>query len=185
MKIKVHKTPLEDVLLIEPKIFGDERGWFCESFNQSEFNTVTGLDCRFLQDNHSLSKQAVLRGLHYQIKHVQGKLVRVIKGSIYDVCVDLRKESSTYGNWFGQELSSKNHLQIWIPPGFAHGFLVLSDQAEFLYKTTNYYDPSNEYCLVWNDPEVGVNWPLERIGGDPLLSAKDLAGLSWNQTPKF
>jgi len=185
LKIKVHQTPLEGVLVIEPKIFGDERGWFYESFNQAEFNTATGLDCQFVQDNHSLSKQGILRGLHYQTQHVQGKLVRVAKGSVFDVAVDLRVSSSSYGKWCGRELSADNHLQMWIPPGLAHGFLVLSDSAEFLYKTTDYYDPSSEKCLLWNDSTIAVQWPLSKIPSPPQLNAKDLAGLSWGEAPKF
>ncbi len=185
IKIKIHPTPLQDVLVIEPKVFGDERGWFYESFNQNEFQVATGVDASFVQDNHSLSKQGILRGLHYQTQHVQGKLVRVTRGSVFDVAVDLRQTSPSYGRWFGTELSAENHLQLWIPPGFAHGFLVLSDHAEFLYKTTDYYDPSSERCLIWNDPSIGIQWPLNRIQGGPQLNAKDTAGLLWDQAPKF
>ncbi len=185
IKLKIHATPLQDVLVIEPKVFGDERGWFYESFNQSEFQVATGIDVSFVQDNHSLSKQGILRGLHYQTQHVQGKLVRVTHGSVFDVSVDLRQSSSTFGQWFGLELSAENHLQLWVPPGFAHGFLVLSDHAEFLYKTTDYYDSGSERCLIWNDPSVGIQWPLNRIGGTPQLNAKDTAGLLWDQAPKF
>lgn len=185
IKLKIHTTSLQDVLVIEPKVFGDERGWFYESFNQSEFQVATGVDASFVQDNHSLSKQGILRGLHYQTQHVQGKLVRVTRGSVFDVAVDLRQTSPSYGQWFGTELSAENHLQLWIPPGFAHGFLVLSDYAEFLYKTTDYYDPSSERCLAWNDPKIGIQWPLNRIEGMPQLNAKDAAGLSWDQAPKF
>jgi len=184
-KIKAHQISLEDVLLIEPKVFGDERGWFYESFNQQEFNHATGLNCQFVQDNHSLSKEGILRGLHYQTQHAQGKLVRVIKGCVFDVIVDLRATSPSYGKWFGQELSSDNHLQIWVPPGFAHGFLVLSETAEFLYKTTDYYDPGSECCLLWNDPTIAIEWPLDRIPNPPKLNAKDIAGLHWNRAPKF
>jgi dTDP-4-dehydrorhamnose 3,5-epimerase len=185
IKLKIHTTPLQDVLVIEPKVFGDERGWFYESFNQSEFQVATGINASFVQDNHSLSKQGILRGLHYQTQHVQGKLVRVTRGSVFDVAVDLRQSSSTFGQWFGLELSAENHLQLWIPPCFAHGFLVLSDHAEFLYKTTDYYDPGSERCLIWNDPSIGIQWPLDRIGGTPQLNAKDTAGLLWDQAPKF
>ena len=185
LKIKVHQTTLKDVLVVEPKVFGDERGWFYESFNQEEFNTATGLDYHFVQDNHSLSKQGILRGLHYQTQHVQGKLVRVTKGCVFDVVVDLRSSSPSYGKWFGQELSADNHLQLWVPPGFAHGFLVLSESAEFLYKTTDFYDPSSESCLLWNDPVIAVQWPLSQIPNLPQLNAKDLAGLSWGEAPKF
>ena len=185
LKIKVHQTSLDGAFVIEPKVFGDERGWFYESYNQLEFEIATGVTPSFIQDNHSLSKQGILRGLHYQTNHVQGKLVRVTKGSVFDVAVDLRKNSSTYGKWFGQELSSNNYLQMWIPPGFAHGFLVLSESAEFLYKTTDYYDPTSERCLLWNDPYLNIRWPLDRIGGQPQLNAKDASGLTWDQAPKF
>ena len=138
-----------------------------------------------MQDNHSLSKKGILRGLHYQTNHVQGKLVRVTSGSVFDVAVDLRKNSSTYGKWFGQELSSDNYLQMWIPPGFAHGFLVLSESAEFLYKTTDYYDPSSEISLLWSDPKLQIEWPLNKIDGHPTLNSKDSAALSWTEIPKF
>jgi dTDP-4-dehydrorhamnose 3,5-epimerase len=185
LKIKVHQTSLDGAFVIEPKVFGDERGWFYESYNQLEFEIATGVTPSFVQDNHSLSKQGILRGLHYQTNHVQGKLVRVTKGSVFDVAVDLRKNSSTYGKWFGQELSSDNYLQMWIPPGFAHGFLVLSESAEFLYKTTDYYDPTSERCLLWNDPHLNICWPLDRIGGQPQLNAKDASGITWDQAPKF
>ena len=185
LKIKIHQTPLKDVLVIEPKVFGDERGWFYESFNQQEFHRATDVNYPFVQDNHSLSKQGILRGLHYQKQHVQGKLVRVTKGSVFDVAVDLRTSSPSYGKWFGQELSSDNHLQMWVPPGVAHGFIVLSETAEFLYKTTDYYDPSSECCLLWNDPSIAVEWPLNRIPNLPQLNDKDTAGLLWDQAPKF
>ena len=185
LKIKIHKIPLEGALVIQPKVFGDERGWFHESFNQADFNAATGLDYHFVQDNHSLSKQGILRGLHYQTQHTQGKLVRVTKGCVFDVIVDLRSASPSYGKWFGQELSADNYLQLWIPPGFAHGFLVLSESAEFLYKTTDFYDPSSEKCLLWNDPTIAVQWPLSQIPNPPQLNAKDLAGLSWGEAPKF
>ena len=185
LKIKIHQTPLKDVLVIEPKVFGDERGWFYESFNQQEFHRATDVNYPFVQDNHSLSKQGILRGLHYQKQHVQGKLVRVTKGSVFDVAVDLRTSSPSYGKWFGQELSSDNHLQMWVPPGFAHGFIVLSETAEFLYKTTDYYDSSSECCLLWNDPSIAVEWPLNRIPNLPQLNDKDTAGLLWDQAPKF
>ena len=185
LKLTAKKTPLQDVLVIEPKVFGDERGWFYESFNQQEFLTTTGINTPFVQDNHSLSKQGILRGLHYQTQHVQGKLVRVTRGVVFDVAVDLRQSSPTFGQWFGLELSADNHLQLWIPPGFAHGFLVLSEYAEFLYKTTDYYDPSSERCLIWNDPTLAIEWPIDQIGGAPQLNAKDSAGLHWDEAPKF
>lgn len=185
MKLIVKKTSLQDVLVIEPKVFGDERGWFYESFNQHEFQCATGIDVSFVQDNHSLSKKGILRGLHYQTNHVQGKLVRVTRGAVFDVAVDLRQSSPTFRQWFGLEISAENHLQLWIPPGFAHGFLVLSEFAEFLYKTTDYYDPSSERCLVWNDPTVAIEWPIDQIGGSLQLNAKDSAGLSWHEAPKF
>ena len=171
-------TPLAipDVVLIEPKVFGDSRGFFYESFNQQAFRAATGVQCDFVQDNHSRSSQGVLRGLHYQVEQAQGKLVRVTRGSVFDVAVDLRRASPTFGQWAGVELSEDNHRQLWIPPGFAHGFLVTSDSADFLYKTTDYYAPQHERSLLWNDPTVGVAWPLHLLDGAPLLSAKDVAG---------
>jgi len=183
-KLQVTPTAIHDVLLIEPKVFGDERGWFTESFNAGDFAAVTGLDVEFVQDNHSFSRQWTLRGLHYQLENIQGKLVRVVAGSVFDVVVDIRQDSPTYGKWAGLELSAENHKQLWIPPKLAHGFLVLSETAEFLYKTTDYYHPQSEVCLVWNDPVVGVEWPLP-AGIKPNMNAKDLAGLSWEKTPKF
>jgi dTDP-4-dehydrorhamnose 3,5-epimerase len=183
-KISVTSTAIADVLIIEPKVFGDERGWFTESFNAQDFAEATGLNINFVQDNHSFSRQSTLRGMHYQLEQTQGKLVRVISGSVFDVVVDLRQHSSTYGKWVGEELSAANHKQLWVPAGFAHGFLVLSPTAEFLYKTTDYYHPQSEVCLAWNDPSVAIEWPL---GSDvvPNLNAKDSAGLSWDQAPKF
>lgn len=169
-------TPLAipDVLLIEPKIFGDERGFFYESFNQREFNEATGLDVQFVQDNHSKSTKNVLRGLHYQLPpKAQGKLVRVIAGEVFDVAVDIRKGSPTFGKWVGEVLSAENKRQLWIPAGLAHGFLVLSESAEFLYKTTDYYSPERERCILWNDPDLNITWPLD---GEPVLSGKDKAG---------
>ena len=183
-KIAVTPTSISDVLVIEPKVFGDERGWFTESFNAQDFLDATDLNVNFVQDNHSFSRQSILRGMHYQLEKTQGKLVRVISGSVYDVAVDLRKSSPTYGKWVGVELSAENHKQLWIPPGFAHGFLVLSSIAEFLYKTTDYYHPQSEACLAWNDPSVDIQWPLPS-GVAPNLNAKDEAGLSWDQAPKF
>jgi dTDP-4-dehydrorhamnose 3,5-epimerase len=159
-KIAVTPTSISDVLVIEPKVFGDERGWFTESFNAQDFLDATDLNVNFVQDNHSFSRQSILRGMHYQLEKTQGKLVRVISGSIFDVAVDLRKSSPTYGKWVGVELSAENHKQLWIPPGFAHGFLVLSSTAEFLYKTTDYYHPQCEVCLAWDDPLVSIQWPL-------------------------
>ncbi len=185
LKLAAKKTPLQDVLVIEPKVFGDQRGWIYESFNQQEFKCATGIYVKFVQDNHSLSKKGILRGLHYQIDHVQGKLVRVTRGAVFDLVVDLRQSSPTFGQWFGLELSADNHLQLWIPPGFAHGFLVLSEYAEFLYKTTDYYDPSSERCLIWNDPTLAIEWPIDQIVGTPQLNAKDSAGLLWDEAPKF
>ena len=183
-KIAVTSTSISDVFVIEPKVFGDERGWFTESFNAQDFLDATEMNVNFVQDNHSFSRQSTLRGMHYQLEKTQGKLVRVISGSVYDVAVDLRKSSPTYGKWVGVELSAENHKQLWIPPGFAHGFLVLSPTAEFLYKTTDYYHPQSEACLAWNDPSVAIQWPLP-AGVVPNLNAKDAAGLSWDQAPKF
>lgn len=171
--MRVIKTEIPDLLIIEPKVFGDARGFFMESFNRKSFQAATGLDVDFVQDNHSRSAKGVLRGLHYQIQQPQGKLVRVVLGSVFDVAVDLRKASSTFGKWLGVELSEENQRQLWIPPGFAHGFLVTSDSADFLYKTTDYYAPEFECCLAWNDPTVGVVWPLV---SELLLSTKDSAG---------
>lgn len=169
-------TPLAipDVLLIEPKVFGDARGFFFESFNQRAFNEATGTDFQFVQDNHSRSRRGVLRGLHYQIEQPQGKLVRVVQGCVFDVAVDIRQNSSTFGKWVGAELSSDTHHQLWVPPGFAHGFLVLSESAEFLYKTTDYYAPEHERCIVWNDVDIGIEWPL--LFDQPVLSEKDSLG---------
>lgn len=177
--MKVTPTSIADVLIIEPKVFGDQRGFFLESFNQRAFNAATGTDFNFVQDNHSRSAKNVLRGLHYQVGQPQGKLVRVVRGAVFDVAVDIRPASPTIGQWFGLELSEENHRQLWVPPGLAHGFLVLSDSAEFLYKTTDYYAPEQERCIVWNDPTLGIAWPLE--GGSPLLSGKDAAGLSFKE----
>ena len=183
-KLQVTPTAIPEVLIIEPKVFGDNRGWFTESFNANDFAKATGLDVQFVQDNHSLSRQWTLRGMHYQLKHTQGKLVRVTAGSVFDVVVDLRKDSSTFSKWVGLELSSENHKQVWVPPGFAHGFLALSETAEFLYKTTDYYEPSSEVCLSWCDPTVKIDWPIP-LGKQALLNAKDAAGLAWGAAPKF
>jgi len=183
-KVQVTPTAIHDVLLIEPKVFGDERGWFTESFNANDFLDATGLDVEFVQDNHSFSRQWTLRGLHYQLEQTQGKLVHVVAGSVFDVLVDIRKDSPSYGKWVGHEISAQNHKQIWIPPKLAHGFLVLSESAEFLYKTTDYYHPQSEVCLAWNDPVVGIKWPLP-AGISPNMNAKDMAGLLWDDAPKF
>lgn len=176
-------TALPGVLILEPKVFGDARGFFMESYNAKVFHDATGLSPNFVQDNHSRSGKGVLRGLHYQIEQAQGKLVRVTRGAVFDVAVDLRQSSPTFGQWVGIELSEENNRQFWIPPGFAHGFLVTSDSADFLYKTTDYYAPQFERSLAWNDPTVGVAWPLEGI--TPLLSAKDLAGKALAECEKF
>jgi dTDP-4-dehydrorhamnose 3,5-epimerase len=183
-KLSVTPTSIDGVLIIEPKVFGDERGWFTESFNAIDFSMATGLHVDFVQDNHSFSRKGILRGMHYQLEKTQDKLVRVVSGSVFDVAVDLREQSPTFGKWFGIELSAQNHKQLWIPAGLAHGFLVLSDEAEFLYKTTDYYHPQSEVCLAWNDPAVNIQWPLD-IGVAPNLNAKDMAGLSWDRAPKF
>lgn len=174
--MNVIQTAIPDLLILEPKVFGDARGFFMESFNAKAFQAATGLDVHFVQDNHSRSAKGVLRGLHYQIEQAQGKLVRVVRGSVFDVAVDLRKSSATFGQWVGVELSEENNRQFWVPPGFAHGFLVTSESADFLYKTTDYYAPQFERSLAWNDPTVGVEWPLHLLDGAPLLSAKDVAG---------
>ena len=183
-KLQVKPTAIPEVLILEPKVFGDRRGWFAEAFNGKDFANATGLKVEFVQDNHSFSRQWTLRGLHYQLKHTQGKLVRVVAGSVFDVVVDLRKNSPTLGQWVGEILSAENHRQLWIPPGFAHGFFVLSGTAEFLYKTTDYYDPQSEVCLSWSDPAVGIHWPIP-AGVEVSLNAKDTAGLSWDRAPKF
>ncbi len=167
------QTPLAGVLVLEPKVFGDGRGFFFESFNQRDFNKATGLSETFLQDNHSKSTKGVLRGMHYQVQHAQGKLVRVTQGAVFDVALDIRKGSSTYGQWFGLELSAENKKQLWIPAGLAHGFLVTSESAEFLYKTTDYYHPEFERSLLWSDPAIGIEWPLHLLDAPPLLAAKD------------
>lgn len=171
--MNVISTKIPDVLIIEPKVFGDDRGFFFESFNQKAFNEATGLDVTFVQDNHSKSAKNVLRGLHYQVQQPQGKLVRVVLGEVFDVAVDIRKGSPTFGQWVGEILSAENKRQLWIPEGFAHGFLTLSQTAEFLYKTTDYYAPAHERCLVWNDGRLGIDWPIE---GEPSLSSKDEVG---------
>jgi len=168
--MKVTATRIPDVLVIEPKVFGDERGFFLESFNQHAFQVAIGLDLTFVQDNHSRSARGVLRGLHYQLQQPQGKLVRVVRGAVFDVAVDIRRESPTFGLWAGVELSEHNQRQICVPPGLAHGFLVLSESADFLYKTTDYYAPQHERAIAWDDPDIAIDWPLT---DSPLLSSKD------------
>ncbi|MDB5823279.1 MAG: rmlC [Herminiimonas sp.] len=166
-------TAISDLIILEPKVFGDERGFFYESFNARRFAELTGVTARFVQDNHSKSSRGVLRGLHYQIKQPQGKLVRVVAGEVFDVAVDIRRSSVTFGKWFGVRLSAENRRQVWIPPGFAHGFVVLSASAEFLYKTTDYWAPEHERSILWKDPAIGIDWPLP---GQPTLSDKDNLG---------
>jgi dTDP-4-dehydrorhamnose 3,5-epimerase len=185
MPYTVTPTNLTDVLILEPKVFGDPRGFFFESYNARDFAAATGLDVQFVQDNHSQSAQGVLRGLHYQIQHAQGKLVRVVRGEVFDVAVDLRKSSATFGQWTGCHLSADNAKQLWIPPGFAHGFLVLSESAEFLYKTTDYWHPSHERSLLWNDPALGIEWPLPAGFDAPVLAAKDAAAVPLSQAETF
>ena len=175
--MKVMPTKIADVLLLEPKVFGDARGFFFESFNHRVFEEATGVKTQFVQDNHSKSAKGVLRGLHYQVKNPQGKLVRVTQGEVFDVAVDIRPNSPTYGQWVGETLSADNKRQLWIPAGLAHGFVVLSDSAEFLYKTTDYYAPEHERCILWNDPTLAIDWRLN--GLVPLLSQKDLLGASF------
>ncbi len=177
--MRVTPTAIADVLLLEPRVFGDERGFFLESYNEKVFAQATGLQVQFVQDNHSRSQRHVLRGMHFQTENPQGKLVRVVAGAVFDVVVDIRPDSPTYGSWVGEELSLNNQRQLWIPPGLAHGFLVLSESADFLYKTTAYYHPASERCLAWNDPIVAIDWPLD--DKPPLVSDKDAKGLSLNQ----
>ena len=180
--MNVISTAIPEVLVIEPKVFGDARGFFYESFNQKAFNQATGLNLSFVQDNHSSSAKGVLRGLHYQIQQPQGKLVRVVRGTVFDVAVDIRKGRPTFGQWVGIELSEDNHKQHWIPAGFAHGFLVTSESAEFLYKTTDYYAPEHEHCITWDDPAIGIQWPIDQ---QPSLSAKDQQGLALRDAETF
>lgn len=175
--MKATPTAIPDVLLIEPRVFGDARGFFFESFNQRDFAQATGVHAAFVQDNHSRSARGVLRGLHYQIRQPQGKLVRVVAGTVFDVAVDLRRASPSFGQWVGAVLSEDNKTQLWIPPGCAHGFVVLSESADFLYKTTDYYAPEHERCIAWNDPTLNIDWP--DLGQAPVLSAKDAAGVAW------
>ena len=179
MPYQVTTTPIEGVLVLEPQVFGDVRGFFFESFNARDFEKATGLKETFVQDNHSKSAKGVLRGLHYQEQHSQGKLVRVTQGAVFDVAVDIRKGSSTFGQWFGLELSAENKKQLWIPAGLAHGFLVISESAEFLYKTTDYYHPECERSILWSDPDIGIDWPLNFLSREPLLAAKDAQAQTW------
>lgn len=180
--MNVVSTEIPEVLILEPKVFGDQRGFFMESFNQRKFQQATGLDEKFVQDNHSRSRKGVLRGLHYQVQQPQGKLVRVVRGAVFDVAVDIRKNSPNFGQWVGVELTEENFRQLWVPAGFAHGFLVLSETADFLYKTTDYYAPEYEHCIRWDDPTIGIKWPLS---APPELSAKDEAGLLLSESPWF
>ena len=180
--MEVIQTKIPDVLIIEPKVFGDERGFFLESFNAKVFKDKTGMTADFVQDNHSRSAQNVLRGLHYQIQNTQGKLVRVTAGTVYDVAVDIRKSSATFGEWTGCILDGINHRQLWVPPGFAHGFVVLSETADFLYKTTDYYAPKYERSILWNDPALNIDWKLT---GEPVLSEKDKAGVPLEKAEVF
>lgn len=182
MAIQVTATALPEVKIIEPKVFGDARGFFLESFNALEFAEKVEAGVEFVQDNHSRSAKGVLRGLHYQIQHAQGKLVRVVEGEVFDVAVDIRKSSPNFGKWEGVTLSGDNHRQLWIPPGFAHGFVVLSETAQFLYKTTDYWFPEHERSIVWNDPEIGIEWPIDF---EPLLAAKDAAGKRLSEAEVF
>lgn len=175
-------TSIPDVLILEPKVFGDDRGYFLESFNARTFKELTGLDRNFVQDNHSRSSKNVLRGLHYQIRQPQGKLVRVVEGEVFDVAVDIRRSSPTFGHWVGVHLSEQNKRQLWVPEGFAHGFVVLSDAAQFLYKTTDYYAPEFERSLLWNDPGIAIDWPIQ---GEPKLAAKDAAATTLDMAELF
>jgi dTDP-4-dehydrorhamnose 3,5-epimerase len=180
--MKATPTAIPDVLIIEPKVFGDERGFFFESFNQTAFRDATGVSANFVQDNHSRSAKGVLRGLHYQIQQPQGKLVRVVSGEVLDVAVDIRRKSPTFGKWVSALLTAQSHRQLWIPPGFAHGFVVLSETADFLYKTTDYYAPAFERCILWNDPALGIDWQLAE---PPKLSGKDAVGLLFSKAEVF
>lgn len=180
--MQIVETPLPGLLVIEPKVWGDARGFFFESYNQRRFEELTGVRATFVQDNHSRSMRNVLRGLHYQIRQPQGKLVRVVAGEVYDVAVDIRRSSPTFGKWFGLHMSADNKKMLWIPEGFAHGFVVLSDEAEFLYKTTDYWAPEHERCILWNDPELAIDW---QTSGEPVLSAKDQAGKPFRDAEVF
>jgi dTDP-4-dehydrorhamnose 3,5-epimerase len=183
MPYTVTPTAIADVLVLEPKVFGDARGFFLESYNQRDFEQATGLNVNFVQDNHSRSSRGVLRGVHYQIQHAQGKLVRVTQGEVFDVVVDMRRSSPTFGRWVGETLSGTNHKQMWVPPGCAHGFVVLSEQADSLYKTTDYWYPEHERSVLWNDPDLAIAWPLQ--GMQPTLAAKDAQGTPWRQAQAF
>jgi dTDP-4-dehydrorhamnose 3,5-epimerase len=183
--LKVTPTRLPEVLVVEPRVFGDDRGFFMESWNQKRLDEAFGFPVRFVQDNHSRSSRGVLRGLHYQLQQPQGKLVRVVAGRVFDVAVDLRRSSPRLGQWVGVELSSDNRRQLWVPPGFAHGFLVLSDTADFLYNTTDYYAPEHERALAWDDPHVAIEWPLVEAGGAPVISPKDAAAVPWTDAVLF
>jgi dTDP-4-dehydrorhamnose 3,5-epimerase len=180
--MQVVQTAIPEVLMLEPKVFGDDRGFFFESFNQQTFQNLTGIKVNFVQDNHSKSSANVLRGLHYQIEQAQGKLVRVTAGEVFDVAVDIRRQSATFGKWVGVLLSAENKRQLWVPPGFAHGFYVLKDNTEFLYKTTDYYAPQHERCIRWDDPNIGIKWPIRTA---PILSGKDKLGLALSQAKVF
>jgi dTDP-4-dehydrorhamnose 3,5-epimerase len=182
MPYTVIPTAIADVLVLEPKVFNDARGFFLESYNQLDFAQATGLNVNFVQDNHSRSSRGVLRGLHYQIQHPQGKLVRVTQGEVFDVVVDMRRSSPTYGCWVGEILSGCNHKQMWVPPGCAHGFLVLSEQADSLYKVTDYWYPEHERSVLWNDPDLAIAWPID---ASPTLAAKDAQGTPWRQAQAF
>lgn len=180
--MKTIPTAIADVVVLQPAVFGDNRGFFFESYNAARFSELTGTAPAFVQDNHSRSIRSVLRGLHYQIQQAQGKLVRVVKGEVFDVAVDIRKSSPTFGKWVGEVLSAENKKQLWVPPGFAHGFLVLSEFAEFLYKTTDYYAPQYERCIQWNDPDLKIDWPLS---GPPVVSEKDQNGVLFKDAEVF
>jgi dTDP-4-dehydrorhamnose 3,5-epimerase len=180
--MQVVKTTIPEVLILEPKVFGDDRGFFFESFNQQTFQNLTGVEANFVQDNHSKSSANVLRGLHYQIEQAQGKLVRVTAGEVFDVAVDIRRQSATFGKWVGVHLSAENKRQMWIPGGFAHGFVVLKDNTEFLYKTTDYYAPQHERCIRWDDPTICIEWPITQA---PILSGKDQLGLALSEAKVF
>lgn len=181
--MKATHLAIPDVILFEPRVFGDDRGFFFESFNQRQFDEAAGYSVKFMQDNHSRSSKNVLRGLHYQVNQPQGKLVRVVSGEVFDVAVDIRKSSPTFGKWVGEILSAENKKQLWIPEGFAHGFVTLSDSAEFLYKTTNYYYPEHERCILWNDPALNIEWM--GMAGQPVLSAKDEKGTAFSEAEVF
>ena len=183
MKIQATPCNIHDVFILEPKVFGDPRGFFYESYNQKDFENIIDRSVNFVQDNHAKSSKGVLRGLHYQMNQVQAKLVRVVYGAVFDVVVDMRASSSSFGQWFGVELSAENKKQLWLPEGMAHGYLTLSEEADFCYKTSDFWDASSEQCLAWNDREVNINWPLDGI--TPIVSDKDGRGLSWASAPKF